>query len=281
MEKRMRLLALLLALTVSTWSVAAQPTLSINTGGDSKEYSAAALLGRSDAVSITVQSDVSYRRSMSYRAVPLLALLQATHEDRFDTLEAHATDGFVAQIPLQLVTHGASGGAVAYLAVEDPAHPWAALPNEKKSAGPFYLVWDHPQRSDVRAEQWPYALVSISLAESPVHRWPQLAVPAAHSTAAAAQSGQKVFVTFCLPCHQLNGAGVAKVGPDLGQPMNVTQYLTEAGLRAIVRNPAAVRTWPEQHMTGFGKKTLPDGDLDALVAYLQAMASKPGEAAPK
>jgi mono/diheme cytochrome c family protein len=277
----MRVLALLIALTTASWSVAAQPTLSINTGGDSKEYSAATLLGRSDAVSITVQDDVSYRRSMSYRAVPLLALLQALHDDRFDTLEAHATDGFVAQIPLQLVTHGASGGAVAYLAVEDPAHPWAALPNEKKSAGPFYLVWDHPQRSDVRAEQWPYALVSISLAESPVHRWPQLAVPATHSTAAAAQSGQKVFVTFCLPCHQLNGAGVAKVGPDLGQPMNVTQYLTEAGLRAIVRNPAAVRTWPEQHMTGFGKKTLPDGDLDALVAYLQVMASKPGAPAPK
>ncbi len=271
----MRLLAMLLALAVSSWSAAAQPTLSISTGGDSKEFSAAALLGRSDAVSITVQNDVSYRRSMSYRAVPLLALLQATHADRFDTLEARATDGFVAQIPLQLVTHGANGGAVAYLAVEDPAHPWTALPNEKKSAGPFYLVWDHPQRSEVRAEQWPYGLMSISLAESPVHRWPQLALPTA-AASAAARSGQKVYVTFCLPCHQLKGAGVGKVGPDLGQPMNVTQYLTEAGLRAIVRNPAAVRTWPEQHMTGFGKKTLPDADLDALVAYLQAIAGQPG-----
>jgi mono/diheme cytochrome c family protein len=280
MEKRMRLLAMLLALTVSSWSAAAQPTLSISTGGDSKEYSAAALLGRSDAVSITVQNDVSYRRSMSYRAVPLLALLQATHADRFDTLEARATDGFVAQIPLQLVTHGANGGAVAYLAVEDPAHPWTALPNEKTSAGPFYLVWDHPQRSEVRAEQWPYGLVSISLAESPVHRWPQLALPTA-AASAAARSGQKVYVTFCLPCHQLKGAGVGKVGPDLGQPMNVTQYLTEAGLRAIVRNPAAVRTWPEQHMTGFGKKTLPDADLDALVAYLQAIAVQPGAPAAK
>jgi mono/diheme cytochrome c family protein len=277
----MRLLTMLLVLTVSSWSLAAQPTLSIDAGGDPKQYSAAALLGRSDVVSITVPDDVSYRRSMIYRAVPLLKLLQARRDDRFDTLEAHATDGFVAQIPLELVTHGSNGGAVAYLAVEDPAHPWAALPNEKKSAGPFYLVWDHPQRSDVRAEQWPYALASISLAESPLHRWPQLALPANHSTVAAAQSGQKVFVTFCLPCHQLNGAGVGKVGPDLGQPMNVTQYLTEAGLRAIIRNPAAVRTWPEQHMAGFGKKTLPDADLDALLAYLQAMASKPGASAPK
>ncbi len=79
------------------------------------------------------------------------------------------------------------------------------------------------------------------------------------------------------PVSSLNGAGVAQVGPDLGRPMNVTQYLTEAGLRAIVRNPAAVRTWPQQRMTGFGSKTLPDADLDALVAYLQAMGSQPGE----
>jgi len=265
----MRVLAMLIALALSSWTLASEPTLSISAGGNAKEYSAATLLGRSDAVSITVPNDVSYRRSMTYRAVPLLALLQAPHASQFDTLEAHATDGFVAQIPLELVTHGANGGAIAYLAVEDPAHPWAALPNEKKSAGPFYLVWDHPQRSDVRVEQWPYALMSLSLAESPVHRWPQLA---SHSADPQAAAGQKVFVTFCLPCHQLNGAGVGKVGPDLGKPMPVTQYLTEAGLRAIVRNPAGVRTWPEQHMTGFGTKTLPDADLDALVAYLKSMA---------
>jgi hypothetical protein len=54
--------------------------------------------------------------------------------------------------------------------------------------------------------------------------------------------------------------------------MPVMQYITEPGLRAIVRNPAGVRTWPEQHMTGFGTKTLPEEDLDALVAYLKGMA---------
>lgn len=267
------------ALVLSSWTRAAQPTLAVSGGGHSQEYSASALLERPDAVSITVPDDISYRRAMTYRAIPLLALLQGAHDDRFDTLEARATDGFVAQLPLELVTHGAKGGAVAYLAVEDPTHPWPALPHQKTSAGPFYLVWDHPQRSSVRAEQWPYGLTSISLAESPVHRWPQLALPAGHSAAAAAQAGQKVFVTFCLPCHQLNGAGVGKVGPDLGQPMNVTRYLTEAGLRAIVRNPAAVRTWPEQRMTGFSRKTLPDADLDALLAYLQGMADTPGAAA--
>ena len=266
------------ALTCSSWTAAAQPTLTVSGGGRSQEYSVPALLGKPDAVSITVQEDVSYRRAMTYRAVPLLTLLQGMRADQFDTLEARATDGFVAQIPLELVTHGAKGGAVAYLAIEDPTHPWPILPNQKASAGPFYLVWDHPQRSNVSTEQWPYALTSIALAQSPLHRWPQLALPAGHSADAVAQSGQKVFVTLCLPCHQLNGAGVGKVGPDLGQPMNVTRYITGAGLRAIVRNPAAVRTWPEQRMTGFGRNTLPDADLDALLAYLQAMADTPGSA---
>jgi mono/diheme cytochrome c family protein len=258
----MRVLAMLMALTVSSWSLAASPVLTV----DQKKYTAGELLGRSDATSITVPDDVSYRRSMTYKVVPLRALLPAPQGDRYDTLEAKATDGFVAQIPLELVTRG---GAVPYLAVEDPAHPWPALPNETKSAGPFYVVWDHPQRSDIRSEQWPFALMSLMFVESPVHRWPQLV---SHATEPLAQSGQKVFVTFCLPCHQLSGAGVGKVGPDLGKPLPVMQYITEPGLRAIVRNPAGVRTWPEQHMTGFGTKTLPEADLDALVAYLKGMA---------
>jgi mono/diheme cytochrome c family protein len=268
----MRWFALLLALVVSCWSEASQPTLSVRVGGQSKDYSSAQLLGRSDAVSITVSKDISYRRSMTYTAIALLALLPASLDARFDTLEAHAADGFVAHIPLSLITRAANSGAIAYLAVEDPAHPWPLLPNQKHSAGPFYLIWDHAQRSDVSSEQWPYALVSLSLADSPVHRWPQLAVPASHRADRAAQAGQKVFVTFCLPCHQLEGAGAGKVGPDLGKPLSATQYLTEAGLRAIVRNPAAVRTWPEQRMTGFDAEVLPDADLDALVAYLRAKA---------
>jgi mono/diheme cytochrome c family protein len=230
---------------------------------DQKQYTAEELLARSDATSITVPDDVSYHRSMTYRVVPLRALLPAS---KGDTLEAKATDGFVAQIPLDLLTHGA---AVPYLAVEDPAHPWPALPTEKKSAGPFYVVWDHPERSDIRSEQWPFALASLTFTESPEHRWPQLVT---HSADPLARSGQKVFVTYCLPCHQLNGAGVGKVGPDLGKPTPVTHYITEAGLRAIVRNPAGVRTWPDQHMAGFDAKTLPDKDLDALVAYLKGMA---------
>jgi mono/diheme cytochrome c family protein len=274
-------LPLIVACQMGTWSSrAAEPTIAITGQGKSQEYAASALLARPDAASITIQHDVSYRQSMTYRAVPLLKLLNGTHDERFDTLEAHARDGFVAQIPLALIAHGATGGAVPWLAVEDPAHPWPPLPHQTVSAGPFYLVWEHPQRSGVRSEQWPFQMVSISLAESPVHRWPQLQLPADRATDAQARSGQKVFLILCLPCHQLNSGGASVAGPDLGQPMNATQYLTEAGLRAIIRNPQAVRTWPQQHMSGFGEQTLPESDLDALLVYLRAMAGTKVAATP-
>jgi len=90
-----------------------------------------------------------------------------------------------------------------------------------------------------------------------------------------------VFTTQCMPCHRMKGAGAADVGPDLGQPMNPTQYLTAGGLRALIRNPKAVRTWPQQQMIGFDKTTVSDTELDALIAYLAYMAKhKPVGNAP-
>jgi mono/diheme cytochrome c family protein len=258
---------------------AAEPSLVITKGGESQHYTTATLLARADLVSISVPNDVSYRRSTTYRALPLLALLGKNSDTRLDTLEARAADGFVAQIPLELVTRGAAGGAVAWLAVEDPARPWEPLPHQRKSAGPFYVVWENPQRSNIRSEQWPHWLVSLELVESPLHRWPQLELPAEQTS--AARAGQKIFLSFCLPCHRLNGGGASDAGPDLGQPMNATEYLTDAGLRGIIRNPRSVRTWPNQTMGGFGNKTLPDSDVDDLLVYLRAMATKPSAASGK
>jgi hypothetical protein len=57
--------------------------------------------------------------------------------------------------------------------------------------------------------------------------------------------------------------------------MNATQYLTDVGLRAIIRNPRSVRSWPNQTMEGFGQKTLPDSEVDNLLVYLRVMAHMP------
>lgn len=262
----------------------AEPVLSVSVGGEPRQLSAAELLARPDAVTVKIPADVSYKRAMSYRAVPLLALLGDV-EKRFDTIEARATDGFVSQLPLALVRQGGEGGAVAWVAVEDRAQPWPALPGKSVSAGPFYLVWEHPERSGVGSEQWPYQLAALTGAQSPARRWPQMAASDALPADAPARRGQQVFTVQCMPCHRMKGAGAADVGPDLGEPMGPTQYLTERGLRQLIRNPKSVRTWPQQQMPGFDVAKLSDAELDDLIAYLAHMtvSARPDapDAAPK
>ena len=246
--------------------------LTISIGPEIRRFTAAQLLGRPDTTELYVPADVSYGRPMKYRAVPLLPLISVG--PAFDTIEARAADGFVSQIPLALVEKGAAGGAKAWIAIEDPAAPWPVLPGKTATAGPFYLVWENPARSGVGSEQWPYQLASLTEVESPAHRWPQMVVDASLPPDAPARRGQAVFTTQCLPCHRMKGAGAADVGPDLGQPMNPTQYLTPNGLRNLIRNPKAVRTWPQQQMPGFDATMIREADLDALIAYLAHMATR-------
>ncbi|CAK0754362.1 hypothetical protein CCP1ISM_5730002 [Azospirillaceae bacterium] len=86
--------------------------------------------------------------------------------------------------------------------------------------------------------------------------------------------GQTVYITQCLVCHALDGAGAPTLGPDLNQPMNPLHYMTEAGLRALIRNPQEVRVWPQQQMVGFDPALLSDGELDGVIAYLRHKAHR-------
>jgi len=267
------LFVVLLLVGAAQGSSAAQAderVLALSIGPESRRFTAAQLLGRPDVAELTIPADVSYGRPMKYRAVPLLALVSIG--TAFDTIESRAADGFVSQIPLALVEKGARGGAKAWIAIEDPAAPWPPLPGKTVSAGPFYLVWENPERSAIGSEQWPYQLASLTAVESPAHRWPQIVVDASVAADAPERRGQAVFTTQCMPCHRMKGAGVADVGPDLGQPMNPIQYLTPKGLRSLIRNPKTVRTWPQQQMPGFDETMLREADLDALIAYLAYMA---------
>ncbi len=270
-----RLLMLLMAwgLGVAPAS-AAERVLTLSFGGELRRFTAAELLARPDAASLTVPDDVSYRRAMTYRAVPLLGLIGEASNIGSDTIEARASDGFVSQIPASLVAKGASGGAVAWVAVEDPGAPWPNLPGQDVSGGPFYLVWEHPERSGVGSEQWPFALAGLTGVEDPLRRWPQLAVDPGLADDAAERRGQAAFIKNCMPCHRMKGAGQGELGPDLGQPMNVTTYMTPSGIRALIRDPKAVRTWPQQQMVGFDAKALPDAEVDALIAFLAHMAKR-------
>jgi hypothetical protein len=56
--------------------------------------------------------------------------------------------------------------------------------------------------------------------------------------------------------------------------MAATMYFTEASLRALIRNPAAVRHWPAQQMPAFNDAMLPDSAIDAAIAYLRYLAAR-------
>jgi mono/diheme cytochrome c family protein len=246
--------------------MAAAAVLVVSAGGATRQFASEELLARPDAATLAVAHDPSYGgAATTYRAVPLRVLLSGLPPDPGDTLQARAADGFVAELPRVLI----GGTATPWVAVEDPAHPWPLLQGKTVSAGPFYLVWQDAERARISPEQWPYALAALTVVPSPVQRWPAIAVDGSVPQDAPARRGQRAFIANCLPCHRLGGAGEGMVGPDLLQPMPATAYFTEAGLRALIRNPAAVRSWPALQMPALDAATLGDSEVDAIIAYLR------------
>ena len=258
------LLALLIALPVS----AAQLTIELD--HTSKTWQTAELLKHPAAQTVQIVDDVSYKRTMTYRAVPLAALLPGLTPQSH--LQAVALDGFAAELtaaPLLEKT-----GARAWLAVEDPAHPWPELADGKPSAGPFYLVWTDPQAGHISPEQWPFQISGIKQLKTVAERFPALLPDPKLATNDPVNQGFALFQKNCLACHRLNGAGDAQVGPDLNIPYNPTEYFSGDFLKRYIRDPQSLRHWPQAKMPGFAASVLPDDELEMLVGYLKHMAGR-------
>ncbi|MFO1128018.1 MAG: cytochrome c [Rhodospirillales bacterium] len=270
-------LSMLLGL-VPTELRAAQPGIEIVTGDRSVKLSRGELLQRGDLTTIDIPRDVTYKRPMTYRAVPLAALLREASltPERMpgEMIEIVATDGFITVLPPALALPKDETASVPYLAIEPEDVPWPPIPGKTESAGPFYLVWLRPEASGIRSEQWPYRVASVRSTEAPEHRWPELAVNASLPPDSPIRAGQALFLTQCMVCHRLNGAGSADVGPDLNLPQNPTEYLQPAPLRQLIRNPASLRSWPAMQMQGFDDEALSDHDIDLITQYLAHMAGR-------
>jgi mono/diheme cytochrome c family protein len=268
MSRLVSVLVTLLMVGVAQSCQAESTALSVTLNGRTWHFSAEELLANPAVRNVEIPRDPAYRQPMHYRAVPLLEFVSGLSKDSIDTIEARASDGFVAQLSWKLINDAAREGAVAWIAIEDPAHPWPNLAGKPVTAGPYYLVWEHPEQAKITTEQWPFEIVSLTGVFDPLQRWPQLSIGADVPADDASRRGQSVFVVQCLPCHRLFGSGAGELGPDLGLPMAATTYLTETGLKALLRNAAGVRNWPQRQMPSFDKATLPDADIDAVIAYL-------------
>jgi len=247
---------------------AAQLTLEL--GGANHHWQSSELLAHPKAQDIQVDNDVSYKKTMHYRAVPLAALLAGVSPD--DHLQAVADDGFAAEMPAAPLLK--DGPARAWLAIEDPAKPWPPLGAGKHSAGPFYLVWTNPQASGISPEQWPFQVASIRRLAPVAARFPALLPAADLAKDDPINLGFALFQKNCLACHRLNGAGDAQFGPDLNLPHNPTEYFQAAFLRRYIRDPQSLRQWPQAKMPGFSSAVLSEPQLDALIAYLAHMATR-------
>jgi mono/diheme cytochrome c family protein len=251
-----------------------EPTITVSVGNDTRSFTQGELLARPDATTIEVAHDVTYGVPMTYRAVPVASLLAGMTLPPDSVIEAVALDGFIAQLPSDLVFNTDENKAVAWLAIEPAHHPWPPIPGKDVSAGPFYMVWTGAEVGSVRSEQWPYQIAKLVSQPSLARRWPTLSVNSALPPTDPVRAGQALFVVQCLPCHKLNGAGASDVGPDLNLPQNPTEYLTSQGLHDLIRNPSAVRAWPAQTMPPFPPDHLSDNEIGLVVAYLKHMADR-------
>jgi mono/diheme cytochrome c family protein len=258
----------LLALTAS----AAEPVLTVTAGGRSATYTPASLLAHPAATTITVPQDVSYKRSMTYQAVPAAVLLAGVAPDA--TLRFIADDGFAAnQLAAPLLAAG--NGARAYLAVESADASWPPLkPGDPASAGPFYLVWLRPELGRIPPEQWPHRLARIDEMRPLAQRFPAIAPAAGLAVDGKVNRGFATFTRNCMVCHTINLGGDATIGPDLNVPYNPTEYLRADALRRLIRDPQSLRHWPAAKMPAFNVATLSDRDYNDVLAYLQHMANR-------
>ncbi|KJZ42114.1 MULTISPECIES: cytochrome c [Pseudomonas] len=264
----LKMLILLGAMLFGSPLYAAQ--LNLELGANSRTWQTEQLLTHPQVQTINISNDVSYKRDMSYRAVPLSALLTGIKPE--DHLQAVALDGFAAEMAAAPLLN--TQGAQAWLAIEDPAKPWPPLSEGKPGAGPFYLVWSNPQAGNISPEQWPFQVASIKRLSPVAERFPALLPDPALKADDPVNKGFALFQKNCLACHRLNGAGDAQFGPDLNVPYNPTEYFGADFLKRYIRDPQSLRQWPQAKMPGFSTEVLPDGDLQMLVGYLQHMVGR-------
>ncbi len=258
-------------LALAAASAAAEPALTVATGGRTAIYTAPGLLALPSATTVKIPADVAYKRSMTFQAVPIAVLLEGVAPD--DSIRFAAADGFATTLPAAALL--AHEGSIAYLAVEPADAPWPPLKaGEAGTAGPFYLVWTTPEKAAVTSEQWPYQIVRIDVVPPLVKRFPMLAPAARLAANDPIRVGFAAFQKHCMVCHPLNGGGDAAIGPDLNIPYNPTEYLRPDALRRLIRDPQALRRWPGAKMPAFDSKELPDRELAELLAYLRHMADR-------
>jgi mono/diheme cytochrome c family protein len=250
-----------------------EPHLSIKVGDKERTWSRSELLAHPDIKSLTIMDGSAYEhRNRTYTAIPIVSLFDAFEIPEGRTIEYETTDGFSSSIRPSRLLNTSGQGSIAHLAVEDPAAPWSNFENRTYGPGPFYLVWERPDASDIGREEWPFKLTAFRDRLDIDERYPKLPPSAELSRDHPVRDGYRLFLKNCFPCHKINGEGQATFGPDLNHPMSPTEYLADGMIQKLVRDPQSVRTWTGGKMPPFDRYEISDEELDLIVGYLEHKA---------
>jgi mono/diheme cytochrome c family protein len=259
----------------------ADPTLTVKAGSDSRSFTRSQLLADPDARTLSITDRSAYSGAkMTFRAVPVLRLFAGLPIKPGQDLHYETGDGFSSSLPADKALTSDAAHSTAFLAIEDPHQPWPRFAGRSYTAGPFYLVWVHPELSNIGREEWPFQVKALSLQPPIEALYPAILPDKALPAGGPVWRGYHSWVRNCFPCHTMNGQGAAHFGPDLNLPMNPTEYFQPSALRKLVRNPRSVRAWGDSKMSPFGADILPDPELDDVLAYLKHMAGRKRAARP-
>jgi mono/diheme cytochrome c family protein len=249
-------------LFISTCQAEEQLTISIP--GYEKSYSRKALLAHPDLVLIKQVHLPSYpNQSFDLQAIPLCSLLKI-NKDVGSILKIRGWDKYLSYFTLErLYPCDPKRESIAYIAIEEPEKPWPIAAKLKRSAGPFYLIW---QGKPVAQTDWVFGPEMISI----TNRNPfSNLLPVNSSTQET--KGLEQFASKCGVCHSINLVGNLEFGPDLNYPMNPTEYFSEKILRQFIRNSQSIRHMKYDKMLAFSEKLLSEEEMDDLISFLKLM----------
>lgn len=257
-------------------------TLIITAGAQQQTWTRDALLKDRRLVSVTVDDD-NLKRRLTFKAIPMAALLAGLAVPKDGSATTAASDGYVSHLPMRLLLADDASGPRAWLAVEPSAKPWPKLKGQ--DIGPFRLIWTVPKTAakgtaSVRINEslWTYAIARIDIGASAAERFAAIRPAADQPADGPVMHGFATFQRVCFSCHSINRTGDANLGPDLNVPYNPVEYLGDEKLAKLIRDPQSLRWWPGSKMSAIDEKTLSESELKDLLAYLHHMAGRKAQA---
>lgn len=224
-------------------------------------------LARRFAPTAVTTDDPYYERRKRFVAIPLEPILERAFELdlatlRRETFVLKALDGYAVPMAGERLLEGG-----AHVALDDLDVPgFEPIGPQRVSPAPAYLIWSRVGQSSLQTHPRPWQLASIEIASFEA-LYPHT-VPTGEAEGSPAMRGFALFRGECIRCHAMNREG-GRVGPELNVPQSIVEYRPEAQIKAYIRDPLSFRYGampPHPELT--------DGDLDDLVAYFRAMATR-------